>query len=556
MGEILTAGALVEFGKRVIDLGDQLETAAQRAGVSGQAFSELAYAAKQNGVGVDQLQQALSKMNKAMSEAGTGAKLPTNALTALGLSFNDLKKLAPEQQLEVIADRISKLQSPADRSRAEIELFGRSGAELGPLFAQGAAGIEKLREEAQKVGASFSDETLKNLEEAHKAIDRMESSFSGLAATLVGKVSPALARFFDDITAIISGDKSHFAAGNVARIENVLAGLDPNNSGIFGKAGTGNLYARTQLIQQLHAAEVPSFNTLRESDLQSPDIAKTLDALLGTGAAPPGYKPAFDFESLMVHPLAQKLSTTEEDPFADLFRRWDDETKTVGEKAGHEVATTLARLDAALASGTIGQAEYNRRWNEINDSIQEVNVTGVHMIPILSEISQAWSNVTDDIMSAMDRTVHESGSFGKNLLRNILTALEDRAIFNAIEAIGNALYDALNKTKVGSGVASFLIDTFGGGKASGGPVSAGTTYLVGEKGPELFTPSGGGSITPNGAYGGMITHAPTYNIDARGADADRIMAIMPSLLAQSAAKAKRDLLDAFSRAQLPAPRSA
>jgi len=203
VGEILTAGALVEFGKRVIDLGDQLETAAQRAGVSGQAFSELAYAAKQNGVGVDQLQQALSKMNKAMSEAGTGAKLPTNALTALGLSFNDLKKLAPEQQLEVIADRISKLQSPADRSRAEIELFGRSGAELGPLFAQGAAGIEKLREEAQKVGASFSDETLKNLEEAHKAIDRMESSFSGLAATLVGKVSPALARFFDDITAII-----------------------------------------------------------------------------------------------------------------------------------------------------------------------------------------------------------------------------------------------------------------------------------------------------------------------------------------------------------------
>lgn len=41
-----------------------------------------------------------------------------------------------------------------------------------------------------------------------------------------------------------------------------------------------------------------------------------------------------------------------------------------------------------------------------------------------------------------------------------------------------------------------------GGKAAGGPVSGGTTYLVGEKGPELFTPGTSGSITPNDALGG------------------------------------------------------
>ncbi|WP_213778878.1 phage tail tape measure protein [Caballeronia sp. dw_276] len=36
-------------------------------------------------------------------------------------------------------------------------------------------------------------------------------------------------------------------------------------------------------------------------------------------------------------------------------------------------------------------------------------------------------------------------------------------------------------------------------RASGGPVSAGTTYLVGEKGPELFNPGSSGMITPNHA---------------------------------------------------------
>ena len=45
-------------------------------------------------------------------------------------------------------------------------------------------------------------------------------------------------------------------------------------------------------------------------------------------------------------------------------------------------------------------------------------------------------------------------------------------------------------------------------RAGGGPVSSGNSFLVGEMGPELFTPSaGGGRITPNDSLGGN-----TYNI--------------------------------------------
>ncbi len=38
-----------------------------------------------------------------------------------------------------------------------------------------------------------------------------------------------------------------------------------------------------------------------------------------------------------------------------------------------------------------------------------------------------------------------------------------------------------------------------GARAIGGPVMAGESYLVGERGPELFTPAGNGAITPGGA---------------------------------------------------------
>jgi len=57
---------------------------------------------------------------------------------------------------------------------------------------------------------------------------------------------------------------------------------------------------------------------------------------------------------------------------------------------------------------------------------------------------------------------------------------------------------------------------FGGGRASGGTVKAGTSYLVGERGPELFTPGRSGSIAPNNAMGGSNI---VVNVDASGSQA-------------------------------------
>ena len=53
-----------------------------------------------------------------------------------------------------------------------------------------------------------------------------------------------------------------------------------------------------------------------------------------------------------------------------------------------------------------------------------------------------------------------------------------------------------------SGISGLIDRVFGGARAMGGPVTAGTSYLVGEQGPELFTPGRSGAITPNHSLGG------------------------------------------------------
>jgi phage-related minor tail protein len=44
-----------------------------------------------------------------------------------------------------------------------------------------------------------------------------------------------------------------------------------------------------------------------------------------------------------------------------------------------------------------------------------------------------------------------------------------------------------------------------GFRANGGPVSGGSPYVVGERGPELFVPSVSGSIVPNNAVGSFMS---------------------------------------------------
>jgi hypothetical protein len=81
--------------------------------------------------------------------------------------------------------------------------------------------------------------------------------------------------------------------------------------------------------------------------------------------------------------------------------------------------------------------------------------------------------------------------------------------FNAIKAIVNFI----KNNPVTQFIGGALETAFGGGRANGGPVSRGTSYLVGERGPEIFTPRSNGSIIPNGAMGG----GTVINLNVSGA---------------------------------------
>ena len=97
---------------------------------------------------------------------------------------------------------------------------------------------------------------------------------------------------------------------------------------------------------------------------------------------------------------------------------------------------------------------------------------------------------------------------------NIIQDAETRTTETAITGGFNEGFD--------TGLLNFASDynqrRFGFMRAEGGPVKGGSSYIVGERGPEMFTPGVSGMITPNHAMGGSTNI--NVNVDASGSSVE------------------------------------
>lgn len=126
----------------------------------------------------------------------------------------------------------------------------------------------------------------------------------------------------------------------------------------------------------------------------------------------------------------------------------------------------------------------------------------------ISKISSAVKTVLDFFKPALDKVTETFNGMGE-----IITSITSKiasfvdGVRKAVEAIAS-LISQKNKLDSKDTKASLA-----GQRASGGTVLGGSSYLVGEKGPEIFTPSSSGFITPNGG-GGVGGVNVTINVGA------------------------------------------
>ena len=116
-----------------------------------------------------------------------------------------------------------------------------------------------------------------------------------------------------------------------------------------------------------------------------------------------------------------------------------------------------------------------------------------------------------------------SGKFGFEDLKRVALSVLDQIAAASLRSGIDALFGGSGGRA--SGLAGLLGSLFSGspGRATGGPVSPGRPYWVGERGPEIFVPSSAGQVAPMPG-GGAREVRVAITVNAGAGEAPRALA--------------------------------
>lgn len=202
LGVGLAVRATANFVDGIREAGDDLDKTGIILGASTQALQQWRFAANLAGVQAGDMTNSTIRLQRMMSDAANGMAAPREAFEDLGISVTDaqgdLKRL--DDFMPEFADAIARVENPAERVGTLNRLMGRSGARLGPLFAQGAAGLREAGDEFERLGGGLSQGAIDASVELTDAYARLDIAFRSLKSTIGLFIIPILTRLTDTLS--------------------------------------------------------------------------------------------------------------------------------------------------------------------------------------------------------------------------------------------------------------------------------------------------------------------------------------------------------------------
>lgn len=232
-------GALGQAAINTAKLGGELSDLSARTGISARALITLRQAFKDAGLGADSVGSSINKLQRTIVEAASSGGAAADALAGIGLSAQSLASLAPEDQFSQVAAAISAIQNPAERSAAAMQIFGKSGAELLPLFAEGGA-----IQNAERVLGRMPEILARNvptLDAISDSFDRLPNKATQLFAGIFDQIGPTVQALLDAFEKI---DLTK-AGQNIGAF--VMVGIDEFKAGRFDEFIADTIEAGTNI---------------------------------------------------------------------------------------------------------------------------------------------------------------------------------------------------------------------------------------------------------------------------------------------------------------------
>lgn len=576
IGAVVGVAALAAFVARVNNAADELQDMADKLGVSASSLSTLKLAAAQSGTSLDAVTGAIAKMSQNLGDAVGGSKQASEAFRKIGLDAKALAGLRPDEAFNKVSDAISKIENPYRRASAAQDIFGKGAREIQALLREGAAATRDAQAALEAHGAALSDLDIARIGVMNDDLAAQGTIIGNLATKMLSGFAPAvtvLGDAFDEltgsigsannagrilgitftgiikfvqyvaslITAVFKGLQSAVLAVSVyilSSIQRMVEGFARLLSAVESVVG-GNMAPRIFAARDALQSMMESLASMSETALQG-----ATSALMDTGRFANELANAagiFDAAAQRMDASARKRIGAGQSPMG------------AGDVGGGQAGAATDSAMEKIASKA--RAAREKRFNEyfvdlekflrsaaaeLPDGMQKA--LDIELSTIVSDsLKERIEGLNDAIqMSAYDmRNAFAQFLFDpfetglRGMLSSFLNTIRRMAAELAANAIIKAIFTPLASQ---AGILGDIGSAFVAAatpRAVGGPVSKGASYLVGERGPELFVPNTSGGIVPNKALGGGgMTVAPVYNIDARGATMELTQAL-PTILADN-----------------------
>ena len=194
LGVSLSVAGFATMIKSAIDAADHLNKLSQKIGISVEALSTLRFAAQLSDVSLETLQKGIKGLSQNIAEANTGVGDGAQVFDALRISVKnaDGSMKSTEAVLLQVADVFANLEDGAVKTALAVKLFGKSGMDMIPFLNQGAAGINQLTAEAERLGLKLTTETARSAEAFNDNLTALKASSSALGITLARDFLPEL----------------------------------------------------------------------------------------------------------------------------------------------------------------------------------------------------------------------------------------------------------------------------------------------------------------------------------------------------------------------------
>ncbi len=185
---IASVYAIGRMAKEAAEFADKIDKTAIRTGLARENLQELAFVADQAGVSYETIEQAITRLTRAMGDAENGSVRQERAFKRLGIQIRDAEGNM-RHMTEIFPEVIRKLNgihNETERNALAMEFFGRGALNLVPLLAQlGDEGIKELSEKAHELNLIISDEGIASLVEYKDKMSQLKMQFQTMSRVVM-----------------------------------------------------------------------------------------------------------------------------------------------------------------------------------------------------------------------------------------------------------------------------------------------------------------------------------------------------------------------------------